>query len=113
MESDRELLEMAAKAAGRVGFWDEDDEYFGLHEDGFLGQIEWNPTADLCDCADMEERLKINIQWRRNYVEAEIRRHGKDTHVAAEVYADHNNDRQRARMMASTRAAAAIGRSMP
>jgi len=102
--TEREMLELAAKAAGidNLGDW---SKYHGAFFRG--GMSIWNPLTIKGDCADMEARLMIGVEWEPADVVAVIRGNG-----FTEKYADHNNDRQYARMMASTRAAAAVGGAM-
>lgn len=117
-EQDRELLELAAKAAGMEGW-----RYVGPGPSlgmakmidpsrpgstGYVGR-NWNPLHDDGDEARLEAALGMNISWGPNRVQvgADIR------HAPAEYYEDHGGDKQAARRRAGVRAAAEIGRAMP
>lgn len=106
--SNRELLEMAAKAHGGIDF----DQFRGVFRHqigmGFLGE-EWDPSSDDGDCARMEAALGIDVKWYRDSVVAyrqEIACEGSD-------YSAYPGDRNAARRMASLKVAAAIGKAMP
>lgn len=100
MKTDRDLLELAAKASGI------EDEFV---EDGrpFLDRGLWNPRDDDGDCARMEAALGIDIEWWEHYVVATIRHYPSDIFASA-AFADCDNDRQAARRRASLLVAAAI-----
>lgn len=130
MRTDRELLEMAAKAIGltigpnpwktpglnwAIGItWFEDSYSPGVHtltgsdRDGPLSKV-WNPGLDDGDCARIESQLSIDVKWYRDSVVAyrqEIACEGID-------FSAYQGDRNAARRMASLRVAAEIGASMP
>lgn len=95
--SDRELLELAAKAAG-----------FGNSEFDKLFQSMWNPLTNDGDEARLEAVLSLNVSWGPNRVQV-----GRDIQFApAEYYADHSGDKRAARRLAGVRAAAEIGKRM-
>jgi hypothetical protein len=102
--TEREMLELAAKA---MGF--EICVYTSICyiNTGDGGTRHWNPLRDKADCADMEAKLMIDVMWQEHGVLA-----GDGVEFCHEPFDAHNNDRQLARMMASTRAAAAIGEMM-
>jgi len=122
--ADRELLELAAKA-----FWADDEVSirFDENEDGLIythadnqdhnGQDferVWNPRDDDGDCARLEAALLIDVEWTyprgRVYCSPPLK---SSVPRVTENAADHNNDLQAARRMASLRAAAEVGRAMP
>jgi hypothetical protein len=126
MESDRELLELAAKAFGLNNaqyFYRKPSpalgwpaaEYMRYYDDDEKCQKSWSPLQDAGACARMEAQLRIDVDWFKDKLTcyAWDIEHEEILAACEEFYADHGNDSQRARMMASTRAAAAIGRSMP
>jgi hypothetical protein len=108
--TEREMLELAAKALDDVNIIDEGDMFVRHcgcnHENDFCTTTIWNPLRYAADCAEMEARLMLNIRWYTDAVCSE-----KWEVSFHEYFKDHDNDRQRARMMASTRAAAALGES--
>jgi hypothetical protein len=110
MTDKRELLELAARAAGY--------ESLGYTENGLkvanpaleCGFDYWDPTSDDGDCARLEAACSIDVYWHRERVFA-----GpgiSSNNCLSELYSDHNNDRQAARRLASTRAAAEVGKGM-
>jgi hypothetical protein len=115
MTDKRELLELAARAAGIVILRSRLDDPMARdmlaansarnphHESG-----PWNPLTDDGDCARLEASRQIDVYWYEDKVIAVV----PNRATAAEDYADHNNDRQAARRLASTRAAAEVARSM-
>ena len=106
---DREMLEMAAKAAGLVGSYYKDETGEGVYcnDENDCGYA-WNPAADDGDCARMEAMLGIDVDWAEDGVIARNR-----DKRAGVLFEDHNNNRNAARRMASLRVAAEIGRAMP
>ena len=112
MKTDRELLELAAKAVGRSGVyqhWEDsrDNVSCGIAPNGTPGREWWNPLRDDGACARLEAELRIDIEWQRIGVVACHRAESGHDIVAREPYADHL-DRQSARRMASLRVAAGI-----
>lgn len=113
--TDRELLEFAAKAAGKWGadfeIEDGSDRPVFDNDKGFRlawGCGWWNPLADDGDEARLEAVMGFNVEWRLQQVRVSSRQGG-----AIESYADHGGDKQKARRRAGVRAAAAIGKEMP
>ena len=90
--NDRELLELAAKAAG----------YKYDHKISV-----WNPLTDDGDCARLEEKLKICIEWWSDSICCTC----GDGSSWTEIFADHK-DKNAARRYASTALAAEIGKGM-
>ena len=113
--TDKELLELAAKAAGLIVRDDVGQSDDGLaigNGDGDL--VSWNPLADDGDALRLAVKLKIDIEWR--YGEVWAYRHASadgDCFSAIEAAADHDPEiigtGDRATRRAITRAAAAIG----
>lgn len=90
--SDRELLQMAAKAAGMtLGAW---REAFGafMYRDVAPGRGYWNPLTDDGDALrlavrlrlliSLHERFEVHVVWWRNGERGEIRETDKDSYVA-------------------------------
>lgn len=103
--SDRELLELAAKAA-RLRF-----EWLPYPAAAMLpgySLLEWNPLADDGDEARLEAALGLNVLWGSRTVSVGRKHFGP----FVERYQEHNGDRQAARRRAGARAAAEIGRNM-
>lgn len=114
-ESDRELLELAAKAYGIDGEYGVafDDFYYQGNTQGLITELPdgqsyvWNPLTDDGDCARLEAVCQINLYWGTDFIHAGIR----NVNVF-EQYALHNNDRHAARRRASTKVAAIIGKNI-
>ena len=113
----RELLELAAKAAGleyectsHTGYPENDQHQV---RDCFGMLVDWNPLTDDGDNARLEAVLVLNVIWgaRAVRVGRELIVVNKDGPMV-ERYQDHGGDRQKARRWASVRAAAEIGKGM-
>lgn len=112
MKTDRELLELAAKAAGIEGKYSEWTEMGELHYKGFRQGAWgcWNPITDDGDALRLAVALDIHISL-----------YGRDTGLtiwlmhsdALTFHADYGDDPCQSVRRAITRAAAAIGASMP
>jgi hypothetical protein len=106
--TDRELLELAAKAANEPLQYDT----FGQSADAERVYCYWNPRTDDGDCARMEAALSLNVQWYPAMVLVGPEKCGPTTGIMfAEYFDNHDGDKNAARRLASTRAAAEIGRS--
>lgn len=110
--TDRERIELAAKAAGHRCF---------IYVDGVLylggglpgeAHLAWSPRDDDGDCARLEAALRLSLVWTEYMVRAETMPWGRNVSGMA-VIEDHGGDRQAARRMATLRCAAEIGRTMP
>ncbi len=110
MKDKRELLELAALAAGKQGCVVDFADRAVFLEDGKPGSIEWNPTESDGDCAWLEAAVLLDLCWCDALGEVTVI--GPQSKRYTERYSDHNNDRQAARRLASTRAAAEVGRGM-
>ena len=70
MKTDRELLELAAKAAGELTpSWYGNSAYMG----GVLSR--WNPLTDDGDALRLAVKLGLNISWLKNDVEVNHNNH--------------------------------------
>ena len=111
--NDRELLELAAKAAGHGDVWSLDEHpdvtYIGPRYDGGTVRYRvWNPLADDGDALRLAVRLGLDV-FSRPARWAECGRIG--TAGCRENYSG-STDPQAATRRAITRAAAEIERSM-
>lgn len=110
-DQDREMLELAAKAAGlHANQWAEPDTLLPgkggwVQFVGYGRASVWNPLTDDGDCARMEAALQIDVLW----IEGQVFARRPDSKFAVELF---GNDHQAARRRASTRAAAEHGRRM-
>jgi len=111
MTTDQDLLIAAARAAGK----DLAQASWGGSLDGFYwviddqpGRVEyWNPLRDDGDCARLEAACGLDVTWVDIGVASGAHR---EPVQEFELYSAHSGDRQAARRMASTRAAAALGK---
>lgn len=116
---DRELLELAAKAAGMHkltewsdGIWDHDSPHYGypaLHEAGPGGACgSWNPLTDDGDALRLATALRVEVMPS---VYGKGRTDTRNHH--GEYFTEqHANDPDAATRRAIVRAAAEIGRAM-
>lgn len=61
--TDRELLELAAKAAGLRFEW---KPHPAIRESG-IGWVEWNPLTDDGDALRLAVKLRLTLSWDRYY----------------------------------------------
>ena len=117
MTTEREQLELAAKACGHhvVGpverfIVQPNTEHIGglIIRNNQGGDSAWNPLADDGDCARMEAQLGIDVKWYKSGVIAHIR----DTGIQSEVFINHASDKNAARRAASVAIAVEIWRLM-
>lgn len=126
MSTDRELVEMAAKASGREGEW---VDFAGMdisvgYQGGLLcgdadSSYYWNPLKSDGDAFRLETEMSFTVLfWDQGvevgaseFVRAKLR-HISDR-SAYERYSFHGGDKNAARRKASTLAAAKIGRATP
>ena len=94
MTTERELLELAAKACGAD---------FRSYLDCGL----WNALMNDGDCARMEAQLSVCVEWSEAWV---ISWHGNVQQTV--LFSTHNGDKNAARRAASVAVAAEIGRLM-
>ncbi|WP_175994839.1 hypothetical protein [Burkholderia vietnamiensis] len=105
--TDRELLELAAKAAGyRVYGWINDKLYVinGPNPAEYYDPFSWNPLSDDGDALRLACDCYIGIEFRSGYVIAD-----GPQDAAAEEFKD--GDRRAATRCAIVRAAAEIGKA--
>lgn len=101
--TDRELLEMAAKAAG-ISI----DPIDAMHDPSEW--VCWNPLTDDGDESRLESRCGLNVLWGDSSVT--VANYTSDV-GCTEFFDEHGDDRQMARRTAGVRAAAEIGKVMP
>lgn len=101
--TDRELLELAAKAAGYNSHASQCALPGLLLEDQTL----WNPLGDDGDALRLAVKLELKISHRT--VDVDVSR----GNASASVYVPTYSGREEATRRAITRAAAEIGRAMP
>ena len=112
MTTERELLELAAKACGLAAKYTTENSKSLLAEgpwNPLLGKHcwYWNPLADDGDCARMEAQLGLSILWFKDYVLS-----GKGRLHQVIDCEDHNGDKNAARRAASVAVASEIGRAL-
>jgi len=113
--TDRELLELAAKAAGYVylehkGYDDEDDEYVTHRwiRDHNNALIKWNPLTDDGDALRLAVKLGLEIECNPPSDQTAVRKSRGDSYV----WCNHDDDPYAATRRAIVRAAAEIGKNM-
>lgn len=87
--TDRELLELAAKAAGIEIEWHHGcGNALALVRDGQDGPAFWNPLADYGDALRLAAKLHIDLEWRPEeeppYVDAYQRGEGPSSYCVCE-----------------------------
>jgi hypothetical protein len=100
--TDKELLELAAKAIG-VDKYRYGDAIYPFPN-------VWDPLTDDGDCFRLETALGFNVTWHVYAASASQTRDAVQVENSIEKYADHNGDKAKARRYASVRAAAEIGK---
>lgn len=109
--NDRELLELAAKAAGMPA-GDDYSESYGLYAvargaDGYDGWRYWNPLTDDGDALRLAVKLRITVMTCERDAVCDIP--GSDV----VLFQPYSGDEMAATRRAIVRAAAEIGRAMP
>lgn len=119
--NDRELLKLAAKAAGYVVEWREwvtsRLAEFGTikhtKQSGFwLGGKQWDPLTDDGDALRLAVSLGIDLEWRADGRVAAYR-HATSNGYCFTAFESSREDRAAATRRAIVRAAAEIGKEMP
>ena len=110
--TDKELLELAAKAAGyedlkknMQGFY----RVIGEHEDGLLCMAEWNPLTDDGDALRLAVKLGIELEFYDGFEEVFATENTIEAISQTEPY---KNDPYAATRRAIVRAAAEIGKTI-
>ena len=107
--NDKELLELAAKAAGIEGMWDNESKCFVPAD----GPIIWEPLSHDGDALRLALRLEMTLRpytslSRAKYCEVELEREGRQILLTEKVL----TTLEEATRRAIVRAAAAIGEQM-
>ncbi len=114
MKTDRELLELAAKAAGVSFFVDNLGRCMEMHAN--LMPCPWSPLQDDGDALRLAVKLRIDLEWREDGRISAYRHAHADGHcfTAIEFTAIESGreDSAAATRRAIVRAAAAIGEGM-
>jgi hypothetical protein len=106
---DREMLELAAKAAGFTVHGWINDRFIVNFGDGMRG--EWNPLTDDGDCARLQAALQIDNYWDAYQVQMQhIYIRSDEIHKHTAQYKDHGGDRLAAWRAAVVAVAIAIGK---
>ncbi len=103
MESDRKLLELAAKAAGIKDYSWGDHPNIVNWDGEYPITNNWNPLEDDGDEARLEAALGLSVIWYRQFVS--VNGHNQR-------YRKHHGDKQAARRRAGVIAAAEIGKTL-
>ena len=111
--TDKELLELAAKAAGRKWLSYHHQKGLCCRDDSYGGLIEyyWNPLTDDGDALRLAVKLQIHMAKYDNYVSA--CQLGPAWGGEVVVWDHEEPDPYAATRRAITRAAAEIGKAMP
>ena len=107
--TDRELLELAAKAAGIELVWHGDTDPFCFAET--VAGIKWNPLTDNGDALLLAATLGIDIEWRADGRVAAYRHATANGHCFT-AFESSREDRTANVRRAIVRSAAEIGRNM-
>ena len=110
MKTDRELLELAAKAAGHCVAACCDGKYWKTETPESEGIEHWNPLESDGDALRLAVKLGMGISVPLDYKRADIIVFSDSSVNIIEHY---TNDPYSSTRRAITRAAAAIGESMP
>ena len=118
--TDRELLEMAAKAAGIVGVWHDRGQCIHVTDCAGMSDIWWRPFDDDGDALRLAVKLHLDIRFywdgcddQYNTVEAYTHGAKKDAEEPIGFYLRGGQiDEAAATRRAIVRAAAAIGSAM-
>ena len=117
--TDKELLELAAKAAGIKGGFEQDPAYkwqerqnwvIPYNNNGLMSGIVWNPLTDDGDALRLAVKLQLKVQ---HFPLAVVVEYNGNTHIEInELVNEDNGDRYAATRRAIVRAAAEIGKVM-
>ena len=108
--TDRELLELAAKAAGIKGWWLAESKTFQINTAPFRNFVTWNPLADDGDALRLAVKLEMFLEIHQSVTTADIGIGKNEWVTCAEK---HGNDPYAATRRAIVRAAAEIGKEQP
>ncbi len=100
--TDRELLELAAKAAGIEGEWDGDEFKISVSFRNFYNYETWNPLTDDGDALRLAVKLEMDVSIISGDIVAWDRKHSA-------CFEDCNDDPYAATRRAIVRVAAELG----
>lgn len=106
--TDRELLESAARLSGedlQFQLGGEMSKVIGVHEDGMLCMVRWNPLEDDGDALRLAVQLNLGVYNFNGFSIASNCLQG----LVLDSREDHNGDPRAATRRAIVRAAASIG----
>jgi uncharacterized protein (DUF1684 family) len=104
--TDRELLELAAKAAGYDAEWFEDP-----YGDCFvIGNSAWLPLTNDGDALRLAVKLHVNLNFESYCVQAQTKHNGKE--IKIDEFVSKSFPIENANRRAIVRAAAEIGKEM-
>lgn len=106
--SDRELMEMAAKAEGRPAPWDSNDVYTAWVGDPETGHW-WNPLCNDGDALRLAIKLDLCVAVNGMFVHADCRHRDDDLGYFEENTARNDGCIFKSTRLVIVRAAAAIG----
>jgi hypothetical protein len=111
---DRELLELAAKALGKVFVYGRPTIMGGSATPFLDGYGYWNPLKDDGDCAQLEVELCMDVQIDESGVRSvKYLRDGMEFIESIQLACNHGGDMNKARRRASVEVSAEIGRMKP
>jgi hypothetical protein len=107
--TDRELLELAAKAAEirLYGFDDDEGRYFSNTDYG-----SWNPLTDDGDALRLAVKLELNVEYCRRWNAARVISNPDNGLAKSHAVNNHNLDPYAATRRAIVMAAAEIGKTL-
>lgn len=108
--TDRELLELAAKAGGLTVIGHRDIGVM-IRSEACKSGFCWNPMIDDGDNARLESSMGFDVSWYDGGVLVGPRSKPGSAHFR--YYSDHDGDKQAARRYAGVCAAAEIGKRTP
>ena len=103
--TDRELLELTAKAAGIKGWWLAEFKTFQVNTAPLRNFVAWNPLTDDGDALRLAVKLRFDVMCHEIGVHVD-----NDISYSSEIS---HNDPYAATRRAIVRAAAAIGKEQP
>lgn len=113
MKTDRELLELAAKAAGVVGVWNERGQCVHVTDCAGMSDMWWRPLEDDGDAMRLAVNLSLCVFVNGMFVHADCKHcAGGDIGYFEENSARNGGCIMTATRRAIVRAAAAIGESI-
>jgi len=110
--TDRELIEMAAKAAGVEGEWEDHPQINGRDASGIYIEghtFLWNPLASNDDALKLLVTCGVDLDCGPDYISAYVWDFAENRSIVKDITEQFGGDKLAAYRRAITRAAAAIG----